>query len=103
MILAAKDHTGRKKQCIHSLKSQRCLRQISISYYRDKKAEHAPNFALFTIEEHDYLIVRYHRNMDIHTEKLWIKRIATSPVRLQNAFLLNLTGNYDNPLIKRCL
>jgi hypothetical protein len=77
------------------------LRLISIFYYRDKKAEYAPNPALFTIAEHDYLTVRYCRNLDIHTEKLWIKRIEISPPHLQNAFLLNLTGNYENPLIKR--
>ncbi|MBN2703980.1 MAG: hypothetical protein JXR23_07190 [Pontiellaceae bacterium] len=88
-------------QGIGSLRALRSWRLISISYYRDKKAEYAPNPPHFTIAEHDYLTVRYHRNMDIHTERLWIKRIATSPTHLQNVFLLNLTGNYDSPLIKR--
>ncbi|NLX24423.1 MAG: hypothetical protein GXY61_00465 [Lentisphaerae bacterium] len=55
-------------------------------YYGDKKAEYAANSALFTIVEHDYLTVRYYRNLDIDSEKLWIKRIAISPPLLQNTF-----------------
>jgi hypothetical protein len=55
------------------LKSLRALRLISRSYYRDKKAEHAPNSALFTIEEHDYLTVRYCRNLDIQAQNFGLK------------------------------